>query len=970
MQTRRRKDLELEKKWVEGGLDEEDDEEEEEEVEEEEEDDTAPSPKPKAKLPATAHLCDFLSGSIHANHSRSTPLLRKAVEMTNCFGFLQRWIFADDPVRLGPGRLDREIVEVPRNANRRRAGSELTKYHNIWQFPVRSTGGDAERMPPAMTLGEPRRVHGRRNFPAIRAPDDLCNPVDSARYIPCIGATPSIREDKDESEESEDDEESDASEDEDDTDEATEKVPIDGGMSGPFVDIAELQMVNMAFHLDARLILCLGCRNAVPPSYVSRHVCEDEGRRIRRWSHSEDIKAEEIIKAILSHPACSSLSESDIYEKDNWRTHPAFKVDISTSKRAYRGIPIFYRCYGNQKCEKTAPSPGPWECPKHKAVTPVQAVLRGGHGIDGAKKWSKVIPCEEEERSIELNLGSVMRRTLDPFREELRADLRSPHLHPSLTALGIPGFLQNFDYSLLKRLQSAESLDREPLRRIEMLHMSHFKSMCSGLCQKNEFVRQQVMGTGTERSRLFDAPRTAKTVQRYAELEWGLITTVIASAKLTSLDLKSPLRLPQDAEALIADLWQLAEQERDHGDEIIHALDRLRDLLYFPAVTPDLAGDVFNSIPIAYVAMACLEEEGVFKPVVRLPPELIAPLQYALRLRGVYKLSGMPWEEMRRISAAQFTELSCARYDPRPSFLHWLDLKKLQVHGNTLDISCMAPRMQQIVKKLTKQFNESLLLDTTPPAACTAAWDPAGASSATRFHSFLSQLQATGKLGISFTRGVEDLQWDEEQGVRWLVQVDSFMRRFFGVIHVTGGLPMRLSQRVKAQLDHISPEYINGQQCLCLEAVGGKMAFRQVTGQLNVQRHLLPLDVSNLLRDYVELVRPLEACIVRSRTQHDDVATIDLNYSTQLFISFGVEFTPSISSRAVSNLLKEWLQLDINAQDYRQMATAIERQCLAPLDVENKRDHVDVGGVIRTTIVDLRELMLKQSTAWHKLLGF
>ncbi|KAJ7843526.1 hypothetical protein B0H14DRAFT_3456085 [Mycena olivaceomarginata] len=607
---------------------------------------------------------------------------------------------------------------------------------------------------------------------------------DASRVLAILQANfendPSVNnESDDESDESDD--ESDESDDENDTYEAMENVRLDGRMSGPIVEnIPELQIANMAFHLDARLILCLGCQDAVPTSYVRRHVCGSRALAVPRSGDTED---EDIIKAILGHPACSSLSRNDIYRDDNWKRHPAFDTEQS-------------------------------------------------------------------------------------------------------------------------------------------------------------------------RPALFSAPSTARTVVVYAQREWGLITTVIALAKLAPLEARSPLKIPQHVKALVGHLWRLAERQLDSEDKIITALDELCDLLYFPEVTPHLAGDFFNSIPIAYIAMACLEDDGRFKAIVQLGPTLISPLQYALRLRGVYKLSGLSWEEMRRTSVVQFSELSwsvysrlrrfvhivsrSARYDPRPSFLHWLDLNKIQVHDSILDISCMAPQMQRIVNELAEQFAHSLLLGVTPPAVSEAAWNRTGTSSAARFHEFLSQLQAKGELGISFTLGVEDLQWDEKQGMRWVAQVNSFMRRLFGIIHATGGLPMRVSQRAKTKLEHIHTEYINGQQRLCLEAIGGKMAFRQVTGQMNVQRHLLPPIVSNLLRDYLEL----------------DAATIDLRYSTQLFNSFGTEFNQSTASRAVSKVLKEWLQIDIKPREYRQLATAIERHCLAPLDVEDKQGHVDVGGVIRITNVD------------------
>ncbi|KAJ7063727.1 hypothetical protein C8F01DRAFT_1279910 [Mycena amicta] len=188
-------------------------------------------------------------------------------------------------------------------------------------------------------------------------------------------------------------------------------------------NIPELQLAHMAFHLKAQLILCLDCQEAVPASHVSRHRCGSQNRD----ACVHDAKEEDIIAAILRHPAiqASSLSKDDIFSEHNWRSHPAFQT--TTPRPPYSGIPIFYRCFGSQQCETKAPSVHPDECQTsgHEECThPVQAVLRTGSSRHGDKQWSKVTHILEEETPPKLSLDPIMRRTFEPFWEDLMEDLR------------------------------------------------------------------------------------------------------------------------------------------------------------------------------------------------------------------------------------------------------------------------------------------------------------------------------------------------------------------------------------------------------------------------------------------------------------------------------------------------------------------------------------------------------------------
>lgn len=76
------------------------------------------------------------------------------------------------------------------------------------------------------------------------------------------------------------------------------------------------------------------------------------------------------------------------------------------------------------------------------------------------------------------------------------------------------------------------------------------------------------------------------------------------------------------------------------AEKAIATLYLFLDALYFPLNTTLAFSNVFHSPVVSFLACRFLTTDGAYISIHNIPP-VISKLQYAMRLRGLYKLSGI-----------------------------------------------------------------------------------------------------------------------------------------------------------------------------------------------------------------------------------------------------------------------------------------------------------------------------------------
>jgi hypothetical protein len=152
------------------------------------------------------------------------------------------------------------------------------------------------------------------------------------------------------------------------------------------------------------------------------------------------------------------------------------------------------------------------------------------------------------------------------------------------------------------------------------------------------------MGTRQKR-RPFTRIQKRETVAAYATFEVGMLWTFV---KWHAAPGNGPKKIPvfdfdSNQQTALRALSQELHARQFIAEKAITTLYIFLDALYFPLNTTLAFRNIFHSPVVSFLACRFLTTNGAYISIHNIPP-IISKLQYAMRLRGLYKLSGIAKE--------------------------------------------------------------------------------------------------------------------------------------------------------------------------------------------------------------------------------------------------------------------------------------------------------------------------------------
>jgi hypothetical protein len=193
---------------------------------------------------------------------------------------------------------------------------------------------------------------------------------------------------------------------------------------------------------------------------------------------------------------------------------------------------------------------------------------------------------------------------------------------------------------------------------------------------------------------------------------------------------------------------------------------------------------------------------------------------------------------------------------------------------------------------------------------------------------FFAALKKKGLLGIAIDeRGL--VQFNLQEGLQWLSDIDKAMHSLMPLCHVLEGPPGRMTEEAAIRLTN-TEESSRG---LVFEKLAGTGGFRSgyhknahVTGDHKDILRLVPYRLFVLLYTLIRVVRPLELQVLfdlqipaqKRQKVYDD-------YSQSIFASMGKGWDERQMSEALERFFKTGLDIKMGVQIFRHFAVAVQR---------------------------------------------
>ena len=175
---------------------------------------------------------------------------------------------------------------------------------------------------------------------------------------------------------------------------------------------------------------------------------------------------------------------------------------------------------------------------------------------------------------------------------------------------------------------------------------------------------RSLMGTRQKR-RPFTRLQRRETIWAYATFEVGMLWTFVKwqAAQLEGNGLKMipVFHFDSNQQTALQALSQELHARQFIAEKAIATLYLFLDALYFPLNTTLAFSNVFHSPVVSFLACRFLTTDGAYISIHNIPP-VISKLQYAMRLRGLYKLSGIAKKSSTSSSLDSDTTSDLFRY--------------------------------------------------------------------------------------------------------------------------------------------------------------------------------------------------------------------------------------------------------------------------------------------------------------------
>ncbi|KAJ6586608.1 hypothetical protein B0H10DRAFT_1961710 [Mycena sp. CBHHK59/15] len=545
--------------------------------------------------------------------------------------------------------------------------------------------------------------------------------------------------------------------------------PMQVPVASELITTAALQQIAMSFNIRAKVVVCDRCHSGIPLLWIPLHpkTCSGAsgGPNFMTQRHAEQSRLTDVIaNELISSPGAGVAGVADIMNlarlpvrEDYAGWHAAadriLPPDAPEPPAPLEGISTTWRCTwkthvlsATVKCRHTRASTS--------SVRPGQSLSNNGH----LHRWVEVSqPSSFADPTIVGSDGSDS-SFLDQYFELFLADHRA-----SLEA----DFVSNNFHAVFHHSQVQEFLQDFELSDIIGAHTPSFL-------------------TSSERKRR----------ELYLRPERMLLLAVI---KVCQQQQPWPLTLSNLLEDLVTKL-RAALKTSTGQKNLKKKVEEVLDVLYFPAVAMKDVGHPFRSPVVAFLAMFCMTETGDWASVKNLSSFLLAPVQFAIRARGLQRLvqirgSSSPNTGLRTqiipfceehladhrvspFSGVQFLMRRwsiASRVSPWPAMLLWAGDNILNVWEKSLNVAELPAMTKKalIVGKMaepgfepeTSKEQYSYFNTRGPGKLLPGKFVSGGHSTSVESQRFQEEWLVQGKMG--FTSDSSEITWDKQAGRSW-----------------------------------------------------------------------------------------------------------------------------------------------------------------------------------------------------------
>ncbi|KAJ7738590.1 hypothetical protein B0H16DRAFT_1570161 [Mycena metata] len=795
------------------------------------------------------------------------------------------------------------------------------------------------------------------------------------------------------------------------------QVPV----ASELITTAALQRIAMSFNIRAKVVVCDRCHSGIPLLWIPRHLgaCPgaSEGPSFMTQRHAEELGLTDVIaNELISSPSAGVAGVADIMnlvcaptQKDyaGWRaaSDRIFPPDPLEIPAPLEGILTTWRCTWKAHILSATIT-----CDHSRATDSFQ---RPGQSLSNNKllhRWAQVsrrldfdaptiIRSDDSDSSF---LDRYIRLFTADHRASLEADFVSNNFHAVFQHSKVQEFLRDFKLSDIigARTPLDLGLTQEQVEYLQAAHTDSFMESVDAVELAPEILRAQVMEGSRyagDPQTLFTAPRKKASTRFYLRRERMLLLAVIKACQHRQ---PWPLTLSSVLDDLVTKL-RAALRKSTGKENLKKQVEKVLDVLYFPAVAMKDVGHPFRSPVVAFLATFCKTETGDWASVKNLSSFLLAPAQFAIRARGLQRLvqiQGSSPDTALQTQIIPFCEEHLAdhrvspfsgvrffmrewsiasRASPRPAMLSWADDNILNVWEKSLNVAELPAMTKEALAGLENYFQESVLcgipLDLLCPSIDFQKFASGGHLTSVESQRFEEELLLRGKIG--FTSGGSEITWDKRAGRAWRMVLHQATLRLASAMHTTGGLPPRTTDEELFRLNDLL--FIAGGNTVGINSTTNKMLSRR--GVTRSVTFVFPPVVAKLMFILVHIVRRVQLRLLLSDSHLSDHAELRELYESYLFVSMGSTITYSARSAALKAWTKQSFGLELSFGRYRHVATALQRHFLPTLsqnplaaeiapEVDNnrlQRTHAAMGedGFMWT------QMMIQQARDWHMFLG-